>query len=67
MSGSVTGGSSRRPGSTDGPPSRFQRESLIGTAPPQSCGSGGSLSGTPWPWLVRRVSGPGAHSWKFHL
>ena len=35
-SGSVTGGRSWRPGSTDGPPSRTQRDVFFCVGPPQS-------------------------------
>ena len=60
MSGSVTGGTSVRPGSTLGPPSRFHIESLRWVAPSHSCSCGGSCSGVPADVL------PGANSWKFH-
>ena len=57
MSGSVTGGTSARPGSTDGPPSMFQSESLRWVGPLQSCSSAGVFSGVP------AVVVPGANSW----
>ena len=62
MSGLVTGGTSRRPGSTDGPPSMFQSESLRCVGPLQSCSIGGRASSSGVPAVVV----PGANSWKFH-
>ena len=60
MSGLVTGGTSRRPGSTDGPPSMFHSESLRCVGPLQSCSIGApaaSSSGVP------AVVVSGANSW----
>ena len=61
MSGSVTGGTSVRPGSTDGPPSMFHIEVLGCVAPSHSCSSATPFSGVPADVV------PGANSWKFHL
>ena len=61
MSGLVTGGTSTRPGSTDGPPSRFHSESLRCVGPSHVCSSGGLFSGVPADVVL------GANSWKFHL
>ena len=61
MSGSVTGGTSVRPGSTDGPPSMFQSESLRWVGPLHSCSCAGLSAAACPPWWCS-----GANSWKFH-
>ena len=61
-SGSVTGGSSWRPGSTDGPPSRTQRDVFFCVGPPQSICLA-PVSGDPaGAWCCRSVNSLNSHS-----